>query len=67
MIRQQAQQLKKSIRGLKHEGFRQTYILKSVEEVEAVLEIKREKLYNDKKLKQVLSTLLEMYTDVLTS
>lgn len=49
VIRQQAQQLKKSIRNLKHEGFRQIYVLKSVDEVEAVLDIKREKLYNDKK------------------
>ena len=49
VIHQQKQQLNKSIRGLKDEGFRQVYILKSVEEVEAVLEIKREKLYNDKK------------------
>src|SRR5690606_1064473 len=49
VIRQQAQQLKKSIRNLKHEGFRQIYVLKSIDEVESVLEIKREKLYNDKK------------------
>lgn len=49
VIRQQNQQLKRSIRGLKDEGFRQIYILKSLEEVDAVLEIKREKLYNDKK------------------
>jgi len=49
VIRQQNQQLKKSIRGLKEEGFRQIYILKSLEEVDAVLEIKRERLYNDKK------------------
>ncbi|MDT3695624.1 MAG: polynucleotide kinase-phosphatase [Ignavibacterium sp.] len=49
VIRQQNQQLKKSIRGLKDEGFRQIYVLKSLEEVDAVLEIKREKLYNDKK------------------
>ncbi|WP_338871054.1 polynucleotide kinase-phosphatase [Spirosoma sp. SC4-14] len=49
VIRQQHQQLKKSIRGLKEEGFRQIYILKSLEEVDSVLEIKREKLYNDKK------------------
>lgn len=49
VIRQQAQQLKKSIRNLKHEGFRQIYVLKSIDEVEAVLDIKREKLYNDKK------------------
>lgn len=49
VIRQQNQQLKKSIRGLKDEGFRQIYVLKSLEEVDAVLGIKREKLYNDKK------------------
>lgn len=49
VVRQQIQQLKKSIRGLKKEGFRQIHILKSIEEVDAVLEIKREKLYNDKK------------------
>lgn len=49
VIRQQSQQLKKSIRGLKDEGFRQIYILKSLEEVDAVVEIKRERLYNDKK------------------
>ncbi|MGP1422036.1 MAG: polynucleotide kinase-phosphatase [Tannerella sp.] len=49
VIHQQSQQLKKSIKHLKEEGFRQIYVLKSVEEVEQVLEIKREKLYNDKK------------------
>jgi protein phosphatase len=49
VIRQQAQQLKRSLRDLKHEGFRQIYILRSVEEVEAVTEVLREKLYNDKK------------------
>ena len=49
VIRQQKQQLNKSIRGLKEEGFRQIYVLKSIEEVDSVLEIKREKLYNDKK------------------
>jgi polynucleotide kinase-phosphatase len=49
VIRQQSQQLKKSIRGLKDEGFRQIYVLRSLEEVDAVLEIKRDKLYNDKK------------------
>ena len=48
VIRQQTQQLKKSIRGLKDEGFRQIYVLKSLADVDAVLEIKREKLYNDK-------------------
>ena len=49
VIRQQTQQLKKSLRNLKQEGFRHIYILKSVEEVDSILEIKREKLYNDKK------------------
>ena len=49
VVRQQYQQLKKSIRGLKDEGFRQIYVLKSVEDVELVAEIKREKLYNDKR------------------
>lgn len=49
VIHQQAQQLKKSIRGLRREGFRQIYILKSADEVEAVHEIKREKLYSNKK------------------
>lgn len=49
VIRQQKQQLKKSIRGLKDEGFRHIFILKAEEEIESVSEIKREKLYNDKK------------------
>lgn len=49
VIRQQAQQLKKSLKYLKQEGFNRIYLLKSVEEVESILEIKREKLYNNKK------------------
>ncbi|NLX65424.1 MAG: polynucleotide kinase-phosphatase [Bacteroidales bacterium] len=49
VIRRQTQQLKKSIRGLKQEGFKQIYVLKSVEDVESVVEISREKLYNNKK------------------
>ncbi|MBI3258000.1 MAG: polynucleotide kinase-phosphatase [Ignavibacteriae bacterium] len=49
VIRQQKQQLKKSLRNLKEEGFRQVYVLKSEAEVEAINEIKREKLYNDKR------------------
>ena len=48
-IRQQAHELKRSLRGLRDEGFRQVHVLKSIEEVESVIEIKREKLYNDKK------------------
>jgi predicted kinase len=39
VIRQQKQQLKKSIRGLKDEGFRHIFILKSEEEIESVSEI----------------------------
>ncbi len=49
VIRQQKLQLKRSIRGLKKEGFRKIYILKSEEEVESLTEIIREKLYNDRK------------------
>ena len=49
VIRQHIQQLKRSIKKLKHEGFRQIYILKSPKEVESVSEIILEKLYNDKK------------------
>ncbi len=49
VIRRQKQQLKRSIKGLKREGFRQVYILKSPEEVGEVSGIVREKLYNDRK------------------
>ncbi|WP_299458269.1 polynucleotide kinase-phosphatase [uncultured Microscilla sp.] len=49
VVRQQLQQLKKSIKGLKREGFRKIYRLKSPEEVASVTSIGREKLYNDKK------------------
>jgi polynucleotide kinase-phosphatase len=49
VIRQQAQQLRQSVRNLKHEGFRQIYVLKSVEEVEAVQAIQRERLYSDRR------------------
>jgi protein phosphatase len=49
VIRQQKQQLKRSIKGLKREGFRQIYVLKSPEEVDSVTSIVREKLYNDKR------------------
>jgi protein phosphatase len=49
VVRQQLQQLKKSMRGLKREGFRKIYRLKSAEEVEGVTGVVREKLYNDKK------------------
>lgn len=49
VIRQQKQQLKRSINGLKREGFRKIYVLKSEEEVAEISDITREKLYNDKK------------------
>ncbi len=49
VIRQQRLALKKSFRKLKEEGFRQIYVLKSVEEVDAVTHITREKLYNNMK------------------
>ncbi|MEM6963431.1 MAG: polynucleotide kinase-phosphatase [Bacteroidota bacterium] len=49
VIRHQKQQLKRSIRGLKKEGFRKIYIFKSEEEVAAITQITREKLYSDKK------------------
>ena len=49
VIRSQKQQLKRSIKGLKREGFRKIYVLKTEEEVNNVTEIIREKLYNDKK------------------
>lgn len=49
VIRKQKIQLKKSIKGLKDEGFRQVYLMKSEVEVEAVSGIARERLYNDKR------------------
>jgi len=49
VIRNQKLQLKRSIKGLKREGFRKMYILKSEEEVNNLTEIVREKLYNDKR------------------
>lgn len=49
VIRRQKQQLKRSLKGLKREGFRKIYILKSLEEVEGVTAIVRETLYNNKK------------------
>ncbi len=49
VIRHQHQQLRRSIKGLKKEGFRKIHILSSPEEVDAVDSIVREKLFNDKK------------------
>lgn len=49
VVSKQKQQLKRSIRNLKREGFRQIYTLNSPEAVEQVTGVVREKLYNDKK------------------
>lgn len=49
VIRQQSQQLRSSLRKLKYEGFRYVHTLKSVEEIDNISQISREKLYNDKK------------------
>lgn len=48
VIRQQASQLHRSLRGLEREGFRHVHVLKSLEEVEAA-EIIREPLWNNRK------------------
>lgn len=49
VIRQQGSQLKRSIKNLKKEGFRHIYLLNSVEEIDAITSIKRDKLYNNKR------------------
>jgi polynucleotide kinase-phosphatase len=49
VTRQQRVQLKRSIKKLKSEGFRHIFVLNSVEEIESITTIKRDKLYNDKK------------------
>jgi len=49
VIRQQQQQLRKALRGLKKEGFRSVAVLNTPEEVDAVTAFTREKLYNDKR------------------
>ena len=48
VIRQQTQQLRRSIRNLKREGFRHIFEFSTPEEIDAV-EIQREKLWNDRK------------------
>jgi len=48
VIRQQAQQLKRSLRGLEREGFRHVFILDSVEEVDAAT-MERQPLWNNRK------------------
>lgn len=49
VVRNQKLQLKRSLRNLKREGFRQIYILKSEEEISSIDQISREKLYSNKK------------------
>ena len=49
VIRQQAVQLRRSLRGLKREGFRKIYVLQGPEEIAAVEGFRRDKLYNDKR------------------
>ena len=48
VVRQHAQQLRRSLRGLEREGFRKVHILRSLEEVESA-EIVREPLWNNLK------------------
>lgn len=48
VIRQQRSQLRRSIRGLKREGFRHVFIFESPEEVEAAI-VERVPLWNDKR------------------
>lgn len=49
VIRRQKQTMRKGLRGLKREGFRQVVSFKTQEEVDAVTGFERDKLYNDKK------------------
>lgn len=49
IIRNQKQQLNRGIRGIKKEGFIQTYFFKNEQEVGSIQTISRHKLYNDKK------------------
>ena len=48
VIRQQAQQLHRSLRGLAREGFRHVHVLKSIEEIEAAV-IERQPVWNNLK------------------
>ncbi|HTJ53684.1 MAG TPA: polynucleotide kinase-phosphatase [Cyclobacteriaceae bacterium] len=49
VTRQQRVQLRRSIKKLKSEGFRHIFVLNSVEEIDSITAIKRDKLFNDKK------------------
>src|SRR5882757_1994324 len=51
VIRQQAQQLHRSLRGLEREGFRHVHVLKSLEDIEAAV-IERQPLWNNLKHEQ---------------
>ncbi|MCI0535610.1 MAG: polynucleotide kinase-phosphatase, partial [Verrucomicrobiales bacterium] len=48
VVRQQTQQLRRSLRGLEREGFRHVHVLSAPEEIEAA-QIDRVPLYNDKR------------------
>ena len=48
VVRHQARQLRKSLRSLKREGFRQTHVLKSPEEVDSVT-LARQPMWTDKR------------------
>lgn len=48
VIPQQLQQLRRSLRSLKSEGFRHIFVLNSVEEVDAVM-VERQRLWSDKR------------------
>jgi protein phosphatase len=48
VIRQQAQQLHRSLRGLEREGFRHVFVLKSLEEIESAV-VERQPLWNNLK------------------
>lgn len=49
VVRQQAQQMKRSLRDLQREGFRHVYVLSSPEDVEAAT-IERQRMWNDLRL-----------------
>jgi protein phosphatase len=51
VIRQQRQQLRRSLRGLQREGFRKVFVLTSLDEVEAAT-VERQPLWNDRKHEQ---------------
>lgn len=48
VVRQQAQQLKRSLRGLQREGFRTVHVIKTPEEVDAAV-IERQPLWNNRR------------------